>query len=189
MASKNTLKNISAFEQICKKKVEEQIAELNKKAIEKALPKFVEKMDKELKNRYELSVDRFYESYNPQFYERRYSLYSLLQTDYDQSKKTYNLEFDPSKLQYTGADAASYSHGESGLYNTVFRGGFHGGAYHDGDFYWRKPYPYYTQWGRKAAYSELSILEDFKNRIHKYETGKMKTDFVNAYNSAFRSLG
>ena len=51
MASKNTLKNISAFEQICKKKVEEQIAELNKKAIEKALPKFVEKMDKELKNR------------------------------------------------------------------------------------------------------------------------------------------
>lgn len=188
MSNKSLSSQFSDFQKIVKKKIEKDLVELNKKTLEKTFPKFVKEIDKEVKNRYELSVDKFYQSYSPLYYHRRGSLYDLLVTNYDKLKLEYSWEFDPNKILYTGSNSASYSHGEDGLYSTVFRGGYHGGAYHNGSFYWRTPYPYFTHWGQPAAYEQISILEDFQNRIHKYETGKMKKDFKRIYTESLYSL-
>ena len=56
--------------------------------------------------------------------------------------------------------------GEDGLYNTVFRGGYHGGAASgqghpkNGVPMWRYPYPIYVTWGKEAAQS-VSPLSEF----------------------------
>ena len=82
--------------------------------------------------------------------------------------------------------------GEDGLYDQVFRKGWHGGAA-SGDYtfrgysfnksgwvvthtphpdtgtpYWRTPIPYYSQWGRKAEISDPSPLQDIKNKVAEY---------------------
>lgn len=188
MDVKTKLNNFNSFKNYVNKSLEAQLTELNKKVLKKAIPKFAKKFDQKLANFYELSVDKFYEGYSPLIYDRRGSLYNLLVTNYDSLKRTYDIEFDPNKITYSSEASASHSRGEFGLYNTVFRGGFHGGAYHDGDYYWRTPHPDYYAWGRPAAYEELSVLEDFKSRLRKYETGKMKTDFNKIYLDTFRSL-
>lgn len=185
---KSQFAQFAQFEKNIEKYVKDEIIELNNKAIEKTFPKFINSVDIQIKNMYESAIDKFYGSYNPEFYNRRGSLYDLLETKYDKATQEYSYDFNPNKITYSHRSAGSYSRGESGLYNTIFRGGYHGGAYHNGDIYWRTPYPYYKHWGRPAEYEELSPLEDFKNRLERYQNGKMQKDFLRIYTESLYSL-
>lgn len=186
----NNLKNqFSQFEKNIEKYIENEVIELNEKAIEKTFPKFIRSVDNKIKNMYEIAIDDFYKSYIPKFYyDRRGSLYDLLETKYDAGKQEYSYDFNPNKITYSHDSNKSYRDGEFGLYNTVFRAGYHGGAFHDGDMYWRTPYPYYTYWGRPAESEERSPLEVFKSRLDKYQNGKMKKDFLRIYTESLYSL-
>ena len=56
----------------------------------------------------------------------------------------------------------------SAAFHTVFTLGYHGGAAHDGGYFWRAPYPYFTHWGREATQS-VSILFLYSKVINDIE--------------------
>ena len=107
-------------------------------------------------------ADNFYQDYEPEFYNRRETLYDLLRVkriDFDK----YEIDFDPSIMTYRNGQGG----GEDNLYNTVFRQGWHGGAPsgpqhpNSGTPMWRRPYPRYPLWGRVATRASISPLQEF----------------------------
>lgn len=145
-------------------------------------------VDEKLRQSYKETIAHFYASYSPQFYHRSRSLYQLLETEIDD--ESMSIQFNPANMTpYRNG----YS-GEDGLYDLVFRHGWHGGA-RSGDYtssyrpgsedsgysvaftphpnpgtpHYRRPYPYYGQWGAEAVKSE-SPLENFKLKVAEYES-------------------
>lgn len=152
------------------------------KAISKSYKELFVEVEKDVKEIFHSVIKNFYEDYTPQFYERNESLYDLLQTD--RTDNSLQIWFDPTKMttfRGDSSDGAGYS-GEDGLYDQVFRKGWHGGAGsiskekeemwgahpHPGTPYWRTPEPHYTYWGRPAKVSEKSPLDDMRERIFDY---------------------
>lgn len=144
----------------------------------------------------------FYNSYSPVDggYHRNESLYNILNTQlivdssFDGAGMYSDLEadFDPKKV-------TPYRNGynlEGGLYDRVFRKGWHGGAGSGPGHpkrkhpYWRTPLNVWSNWGREAEVSAISPFRDFKNRVVEYEKNegqgklndcvrrRMQTDFV-----------
>ena len=66
--------------------------------------------------------------------------------------------------------------GEKGLYKTVFKEGWHGGAKHNGGMFYRTPIPYFKYWGKEATRSSMSPYEKFKERWYKYEDTTFESD-------------
>ena len=132
-------------------------------------------------------VSAFYDDYTPITYDRSWSLPALLVTELDKEKRSLNYDFDPTAMSsfHNGYD------GDDGLYNQVFRHGWHGGADkiradkaekygahpEPGVPYWREPIPYYTRWGSKAKVADISPLDDFNERLAKYEQGELRDKF------------
>ena len=81
----------------------------------------------------------------------------------------------PSRTGYTGT-------GKDGLYQTVFKEGYHGGASHNGKMLYRTPYPYYTYWGSAAEQASISPLEDFRQRWYHYEDTEFEADLNKTIN-------
>lgn len=147
------------------KGVLDEIGVVVKKAIDEAADEVSEELFDLYKTKatetFEESMQKFYDAYSPKYYGRSYSLKNLL--DITNAGDGYvTLDFDPSKMS---GYRSGYS-GEDGLYDLVFRRGFHGGAesgsYKGSGFYahpnpgvpyWRKPYPSYKYWGSPAAQS------------------------------------
>ena len=100
--------------------------------IEECRPEFQKKLGKKLEERvqsiFNEVVDEFYGDYNPRFYNRseHEGMKCLLKTKVTNS--TFSYWFDETQLAYRNG----YS-GEDGLYTTVFRKGWHGGANIDGN--------------------------------------------------------
>lgn len=122
-------------------------------------------------------IQDFYSGYSPEYYDRDESLYELLQTEVFEDSLT--IWFDPSKMTSL---RSGYS-GEDGLYDQVFRHGWHGGASKGkghpspGTPYWRAPVPYYSRWGREAPVAAISPLDDMRRRVSDYEKYEMQDDF------------
>lgn len=162
---------------------EQYIKKIEKKLIpvyEKAGKNFFKTVKNKLENMYESTIDEFYRDYTPDFYERRGSLYNLL--DIMVSDDELSWSFDPSKISYRNNRQGA----EDGLYDLVFRQGYHGGSKSDkngthpnlGVPYWRTPYPKFSQWGKQATKAETSPLERFKEKISIYENnGEYQDDF------------
>ena len=179
-------------------KLQTKSKEAVKDAQKKAFSEYFEVADKKIREIYKSVITDFYRDYTPRFYDRRGSLYNLIQTkcgdDYLQ------VGFNPSKISYRNG----YS-GEDGLYETVFRQGWHGGAivhgsmlypigkyedgkpraydgtYKDGVY---KPYEdedYKYSWivANKAA---ISPLEDFKKRLDAYQESEYQQDYEEIWN-------
>lgn len=116
------------------------------------------------------AIDEFYE-WEPIRYRRRYSMYDLLKIVHEDGK-TF-AEFDPSVMAFRsdgrGRGGSGYN-GENGLYDQVFRKGWHGGAAkgpghpEPGFPYYRTPTPEYRIWGRSASVEAESPLEAIKRR-------------------------
>lgn len=197
--------NQSSFYQSYIKKLQEKAKKAVKEAQEKSFSEYFNVAEKKIKTIYKDTITDFYNSYPNPFYDRRGSLYELIQT-----KKTndyLSMWFDPSKISYrNGYAESSSSPGVSGgLYDLVFRQGWHGGAmvhgsmlypigkYEDGkpraydgtykDGYY-KPYEdenYKYSWtvANKAA---ISPLDDFKKRLDKYQKTEYQEDYEKIWN-------
>ena len=178
-----------------KQKAKEAIIDAQKKTFSE----YFELADKKIRDIYEKTIDDFYQDYsNPHVYSRRGSLYKLIETE--KGDDYLDVWFEPSKISYRNGYA-----GEDGLYTTVFREGWHGGAsiggsmlypvgksengsprtydgtYKDGRY---KPYEdenYRYSW-TVANRSSIPPLIDFKQRIDEYQKSEYQEDYNKLWN-------
>ena len=154
-----------------------QLREHNQRIIEETAKDFFKLMDGKLRNIFETVITQFYSSYTPLYYKRRGSrgsLYKLLQTSY--SDIHWEGEFDPGEIvSRTGYNA------ENGLYDVIFRQGWHGGAKHNGSYYWRKPIPIWTRWGREAEKATIAPLAMFQSLVKEYREKELQKDWDKLY--------
>ena len=146
-------------------------------------------LDREMRQIYQSVIADFYADYTPAHYERSYSLYELFYT---------RMDFGETPGMRYGFDPVNMSHfrsgygGEDGLYDQVFRHGWHGGADkgpghpEHGTPYWRTPYPKFNQWGDPAEVADMSPLDAFNKRIDESidrfsdEFGRLIDQYCNA---------
>ena len=147
------------------------------KAKEDAFADFLVVAEDRIRTIFNSVIQDFYASYSPKHYDRTESLYNLLQIT--TTRDTLSGEFNSDMMS---SFRNGYS-GDDGLYDQVFRHGWHGGA-GSGDGhpdpgrpYWRTPVPYYNRWGHEAAMSDISPLEDFNRRLSDYEKYEMQSDY------------
>lgn len=186
----------SSFYESYIKKLQEKANKAVKEAQEKSYSEYFDVAEKKIRAMYKDVINDFYNSYPDSFYEkhkgRRGSLYNLLQT-----KKTtdyLSIWFDPSLISYRNGYA-----GEKGLYTTVFREGWHGGAnkyggmkypvgrfkkdetvrYYDGEYH---PYDDIRYLWTPAKKASISPLQDIKNRIDKYQETEYQKDYDEIWN-------
>ena len=149
-------------------------------------------LEDKMRKNYNRIIDIFYNSYDPSFYERRYSLYDLLVMKKD--KNGIDIGFDSSKIERRDG-----YNGKDGLYTTVFLQGFHGGAYipnaqqflvpwtappvaYDGT---STPWDFPAPWGRRVgvkhgwqtATRTVSPYRLWKSFIDGYNRGQYQRDF------------
>lgn len=86
---------------------------------------------------FNIAVENFYNGYTPSFYKtRRNTLKNIFVTKIVNGRLTF--WFDPDLMSYRG-ESVGY---EDGLYRTVFKEGWHGGAQFNGNdslYPWRQP--------------------------------------------------
>lgn len=187
------------------KELEEKAGKAVKEAQKKTFSEYFEVADKKINELYKEAVDEFYQDYSPSFYKREENLYNLLQTKCEEDGLT--MSFDPSKLKYrNGYAESSESDGiPGGLYDLVFRQGWHGGAMvrnimvypigtnengkpraYDGGYEngYYKPYSdkdYQYSFGI-AKRMKISPLDNFKKRIAKYQKNEYQREYEKIWN-------
>lgn len=171
------------------------IADDFREAAYRSIREFIPVVEQDLKDIMEEVADDFYNDYRPgtagernrndwrakasrrqkdrvypQSYHRQYSLYDILDVQTDESAMTISWDFDPSPMEYR-----SGYNGEDGLYDLVFREGWHGGAQsgprHPGNgAAWRHPNPFFTEWfDDPAERAETTPLDNWKQQLSNYE--------------------
>lgn len=181
-------------------KINRKMVQAANEAMDKAWPEFLKRVDDRVTEIFTSAIDAFYMDYVPtgeDAYERKNDLYDLLIIDRNQDRIA--IEFDPEKMQ---GFRDGYQD-EDGLYDQVFRKGWHGGAggiheekaekygVHPGYLpggnvpVWRTPAPYYTRWGRPAEVMSPSPLELIHEGIDKYEAGQIAHDFKGCFDRHF----
>ena len=188
--------NQSLFYQSYIKKLQEKAKEAVKEAQEKSFSEYFDVAEKKIKTIYKDTITDFYNSYPDPFYDRRGSLYDLIQTK--KATDYLSIWFEPSLISYRNGYA-----GENGLYDQVFRQGWHGGANvkHRGRMLvpWSYPTLEYNGetspweseiWNSKSILSgwklaekaSISPLQDFKRRIDQYQKTEYQKDYENIWN-------
>ena len=123
------------------------------------------------------SVEAFYNSYSPSYYDRRGSLYGMVELESGE---------DYFKMDYNDDLPTDRSGGS--LYEIVFKEGWHGGAYsgpnhpNPGTPYYRAPRDRYYTWmlnNGRAAKADISPLDDINQRVKVYEQEEMQNVFNN----------
>ena len=165
---------------------EKQIISNIKQKVENETPKIENKVldlvENKLNEFYKISVMNFYADYPHPIYDRRGSLYNLFHTKRDGNTLRY--WFEPSEI----TSRTGYG-GEDGLYTTVFKEGWHGGAKHDGVMRYRTPIPYYTYWGKEAVRSQFSPYDMFIALKEDYEKRGFRKDYKNIWVEQLNSIG
>lgn len=181
----------NTFYQSYMKKLQEKAKEAVHEAQKKAFSEYFTVAEKKVKTIYSETIDDFYNSYPNPFYHRRGSLYDLIQT-----KKTddyLSIWFEPSLISYRNGYA-----GEYGLYDQIFRQGWHGGANIGGKMLvpwtapsvvyngmyspWDSPKPWQQNPGTKHGWEQaerapIAPLQDFKNRLNQYQKTEYQKDY------------
>lgn len=180
--------------------------------IEQVRPEFqknlTQKLDERVRDIFEEVVDEFYASYTPRFYERNEhnGMRKMIQTKITDS--TFSYWFDEHMLSYRNG----YSE-EDGLYDTVFRKGWHGGAQLGSEMLvpyrtyknktpityngngvnywspakWQSPYEkYHSRW-QKAKRAPIAPLDNFIKKKEEYEKNDLNKDAQQAWNDAWHS--
>lgn len=131
--------------------------------------KALDEMEKDLDQIYYRVVREFYADYSPIFYRRNESLYDLLEIE--NTGDYLNWGFDSDK-----ATPFERGGGSDGLYEHVFRRGWHGGATGtDKNGYtvnvpsWRTPVPWYSRWGAVAKQAPRSPLDAWEQEVSAYK--------------------
>lgn len=188
--------NQSSFYQSYIKELQEKAKEAVKEAQEKSFSEYFDVAEKKIRTIYKDTITDFYNSYPNPFYDRRGSLYDLIQTK--KATDYLSIWFEPSLISYRNGYA-----GENGLYDQVFRQGWHGGANvkHRGRMLvpWSYPTLEYngetSPWEPEIWNSEsilsgwklaekapISPLQDFKRRIDQYQKTEYQKDYEIIWN-------
>lgn len=169
-----------------------------------AIMKSAKEIDKQLaqqkKKKWETitsnAAQRFYSGYLPAFYHRRYSLYDVGVAEYTPDGLDVSVGYDPSKM-------SQYERGgsEDGLYNLVYRGGWHGGAWgaNGSDFvgpesvpHYREPVYSWINWGRAAIREDIPPQQYADEQWDEYLNGELTQNISqavwDAYNDALREV-
>lgn len=109
---------LASFQENTEKRIE--------RAVHRVMPvvkrEFAELFKLRVKQIFDESIYDFYSEYSPRYYHRNESLYNLLEMESDENM--ISAWFEPSKM----TPFRSGYNGEDGLYDQVFRKGWHGGA-------------------------------------------------------------
>lgn len=103
---------------------------------------------------YKQCASEWYGGYSPIYYPRNESLKDAFQITVCDSEN--------GKLEWV------FINEFTDAFHTVFALGYHGGAPHDGGYFWRAPIPYFTHWGREAT-QNVSILFTFSQKVNELE--------------------
>lgn len=172
-----------------------------KEILTKSITDFLPIVKLRIREIFNKAVTEFYNDYTPRRYDRRGDtssktggLYDLLVVKIDGSGLKLSGEFDESAILFRNARLASGVGAENGLYDQVFRHGWHGGSprgllhpnpsdTNDGATpYWRYPHPSYRRWSDHPADVALeSPLARFKELLNEYETGDAAEDYRRCY--------
>lgn len=181
----------NTFYQSYMKKLQEKAKEAVHEAQKKAFSEYFTVAEKKIKTIYSETIDDFYNSYPNPFYHRRGSLYNLIQTKI--ADDYLSIWFEPSLISYRNGYA-----GENGLYDQIFRQGWHGGADVKNRGGMLVPWSYPTLeyngntspwepeiWNSKSILSgwkpakraPIAPLQDFKNRLDQYQKTEYQKDY------------
>ncbi len=120
--------------------LEARIGDIRKRVIEQVKPKLINKARMIVRG----AVDSYYETYSPLVYSRTESLYNVFRPE--DTADGFELVFSSDRMGGHRVD------GEY-IYNVMFKKGYHGGAPHNGGYYWRWPSPRTLQEGGIPPYS------------------------------------
>lgn len=169
-------------------KLQKKAADAVGAAIKEAYARYFILAEEKIKTIFYTAVDHFYSSqFQPNLYERRFSMKDVLNTK--TTKDSLSVSFDPSRMTYR----SGYG-GEDGLYDLVFREGWHGGAKSGaghpdvGTPRWRYPPPYYTFWDGQAEREEISPLQEIRRSWVDYEEHQMQGDFSGLLNDELKNM-
>lgn len=110
-------------------KIIAKAGEIRRNAIMSVIPKAINKAKMIVRG----AVDDYYESYSPVVYQRQESLYSVMNVE---------LTGDGFDLLFSAANlSGGHRVGNDYIYDVMFKKGYHGGAPHNGGYYWRFPSP------------------------------------------------
>lgn len=171
---RNLEKMMSNYEKQIINNVKEQVKGITPTVEDKVLTL----VENKLNYFYKISVMEFYNSYHPEFYVRHDSLYNLFRTKREGNNLLY--WFEPSEL----SSRTGYA-GEDGLYTSVFKNGWHGGAMHDGVMLYRT---YASGWGRPAVQT-MSPYDMFIALKEDYEKHGFRKDYKNIWVTSLNSIG
>lgn len=182
-------------------KLQAKAEEAVKEARENSFKEYFKVAEKRIKEIYEDTITDFYRHGNHSYAPRK-SLYDLIETKIEDDG--LSIDFNPSKIVYRkGYAESSKSEGVTGgLYDIVFRQGWHGGAMINGSMLYPvgspvKPYDgtyegkslkpfkdnYHYGW-KPADKAPISPLNDFRQRIdeyHKIEYQKIYDEIWNKH--------
>lgn len=183
--SLNTPQDLQRFEVETQNFIREQIVkaeEFVNKKIDESFVEYFRFANNKYKEIFHEAVKEFYDSYSPSLYVRNHSLYELItaRDGEDDLGRYISIGFDSDKTtKYRKQEINS-----DGLYDTVFKEGWHGGAKSGpkhpdiGTPYWRYPKPYYSTWfNRKADRSPISPFDSFVEKKEKYESEEAESVF------------
>lgn len=142
-------------------------------AVEEARQDFAEQIAHDALGIARDAIGDFYGGYSPRSYDRRGSLYDV--PEIHASGTVVSVAFEPEVMTFRDGYG-----GEDGLYDQVFREGWHGGADKGpehpspGTPYWRAG-KNFSKWGRPAAIAPISPLEDIRTRFRDYNRAQMPT--------------
>lgn len=125
------------------------ITEITSKVIRDVGVQIIDELLSETKEAFDETIREFYSDYPDaelHGYRRKHELYNLIILEKSINPATgfprYHIEFDETKLHYRNG-----YNGEDGLYNTVFRMGYHGGSIsHNPGFPGNGDKPYYKKY-------------------------------------------
>lgn len=171
-------------------------------ACKQANKEYARHLENTFRDNYARIITDWYAAYTPAYYHRRGSLYHLIR--FSHTDTSFSVDFDPSRI--SRRDGAN---GERDLYYTVFKLGYHGGAFfkESGGFYvpyTAPPSPYYGEapwddpkpWeidpsighGWKPAERSISPFRVWKSYIDKYNKKQYQTDYDNILDKYIRNL-
>lgn len=179
------------------KSVEQLATEAATRATKKLMDKIYNRLEMELQDIFDLEARRFYDDYNPKFYDRRLSMFdALIIKKADGKDGIVGIEFDwdNDAMQYRNGYETSY--GNLSLLELTFGEGYHGGAMGSAHYQrkslnknkewvgdnnihfletplWRTPYGKYYYWG-EPAYKSDSPYDLFMNKSEKWWSTKAK---------------
>lgn len=156
--------------------VRQKVMAAVQKEIDQSVKDWVLKAEDRIQKMFVDTVENFYNDYTPDYYDRRESMYNLLETV--TTSDGLIIRFNPEAMSFRNGYA-----GRDGLYGQVFVKGWHGGAASGEDHpepgvpYWRDGRDRFRSWGLPAEIARISPLDEMKQRVKEYEKGQAQDDF------------